>query len=90
MDYNVTNVISLGRWTLLLKVVNVGTLKWPDYKTTLYLSHLSLSTDVILEMAIANKLYITKKYKIIDDTVSTTYDTDFDTRVDIISSDVKT
>ena len=82
------NVIRIGRWTLLSRVVNDGTDKWPDYVTRLFLKHIHMPADTVLDIARSNKLYITNCYDIIDDTVSTVYNTQHDKRIDTIPDDV--
>ena len=76
--------ISMGKWTLIMKVNNVGSRVWPDYITSMFLGHTTLGITEIRDIAEANRLFITDKYWIVDHAVTTQYDTIYDKRIDII------
>lgn len=87
LDDNTAKTIPLGNWTLAIGVKNEGTDKWPDYKTTLYLSHIHLKAADVLELAKQNKLFMTDTCTISNNSIFTKYDTVHDIRVDILPKD---
>lgn len=75
--------LQVCEWSIVVDVVNVSPIGWPNYITSLSLKHELILPDNVMHLATQNKLFITDNVHIVGDRVKAIYDTMYDKRVDI-------